>query len=193
MEVWKEVKDFEGLYEVSNYGRVRSLDRIIESNIGETIYKKIIKGCLLSPVSNGIGYLQVGLSNQGKIKRFYVHRLVYLIFFGEIPDDYEVNHIDHNKSNNSLSNLELVTKSENQLKSRKYYNISKKPIICPQCGGEKVSRKKNSVCLNCYNKEKGKHIPPKEDILKLLESNSYVKVGKMFGVSDNTIRHWIKR
>jgi hypothetical protein len=71
------------------------------------------KGGLLSPHQNGTGYLQLLYHNHGKRKKHYVHRLVARAFIGEIPEGYCVNHIDGNKHNNSLSNLEIVTRKRN--------------------------------------------------------------------------------
>lgn len=75
----------------------------------------------MTPVDNGLGYLQIRLSREGKRKAHYVHRIVWETFHGPIPEGYEINHIDHNKSNNSLGNLELVTHSENIKKAVKMY------------------------------------------------------------------------
>lgn len=76
---------------------------------------------LLSPVNNGLGYLDIKLWKSGKRVHRYVHRLVWQTFVGEIPAGYEVNHKDHNKANNSLSNLELVTHSMNLKKAVEKY------------------------------------------------------------------------
>lgn len=71
----------------------------------------------MSPINNGIGYYQVKLRFSKKRFNRYIHRLVWETFIGIIPDGYEINHIDHNKQNNSLDNLELVTHSENLKKA----------------------------------------------------------------------------
>ena len=97
-EIWKPVLGFEGKYEVSNLGNVKSL----------------IRNRLLKPASNRAsnrGYLFVGLGKDHKLK--YVHRLVWEAFNGPIPEGLQINHLDENKHNNSLSNLSLVTPSEN--------------------------------------------------------------------------------
>ena len=90
MEEWKEVPDYEGLYEVSNTGNVRSL-----------IKNKIIKGFI-----NRCGYKLVGLSKNGISKWFQVHRLVAQVFIPN-PDNLPmVNHKDEDKNNNRVENLE---------------------------------------------------------------------------------------
>lgn len=96
--------DYEGLYEVSNFGRVRSL---------EYKGKKRKEPLILSGGDNGTGYLQVILCKNSIYKHLYIHRLVVEAFIGRIPKGYEINHIDENKKNNCLSNLEIVTRKQN--------------------------------------------------------------------------------
>lgn len=91
-EVWKPVKGYEGLYEVSNLGRVKSS-----------------KGKILKNVVNGHGYEHVNLYNNGTIKTVYVHRLVANAFI-QNPNGYkDVNHKDECKTNNCVNNLEFCT------------------------------------------------------------------------------------
>lgn len=108
MEIWTDIYfwqdgiefDYRGLYQVSNYGRVKSL------NYGK---EKILK-----PFDNGKGYLNVELCNDGKGRKFKIHRLVAHMF---LSDSYfegaEVNHIDENKTNNHVSNLEWCDRKYN--------------------------------------------------------------------------------
>ena len=98
-EIWKPVLDYIGLYEVSNLGRVRSL--------------KFNKFRILKPFKTKKGYLHVDLCEDGKRKEFNIHRLVWETFNGKIPDGMQVNHIDENKLNNRLDNLNLMTPKEN--------------------------------------------------------------------------------
>lgn len=102
-EIWKDIKGYEGLYQVSNLGRVRSLGN--NKNRKEKILKHVL---------NDRGYPTVGLCKNGKAKRCYVHRLVYEAFIGEIPEGMQINHKDENKENNVLSNIDtLMTCKEN--------------------------------------------------------------------------------
>ena len=89
MEKWKDVKDFEGYYQISNKGNVRSLTRF--DGIRER------KGQIIKPVLKYNGYLQVGLRKQGKRKYFGVHRLVAQHFISNPENKSQVNHIDCNK------------------------------------------------------------------------------------------------
>ena len=68
---------------------------------------------MMSPVDNGLGYKQIKLRLNGSRYNRYIHRLIWETFNGSIPDGYEINHINHDKSDNRLVNLELVTHSDN--------------------------------------------------------------------------------
>lgn len=107
-EIWKPVVGYEGLYEVSNTGKVRSLERI--TTVGRRGIGKELKQYLLP-----CGYLDVSLSNSGKIKHKRVHRLVADAFCENPDGKGEVNHKDGNKQNNSACNLEWCTNSENMI------------------------------------------------------------------------------
>lgn len=112
-EEWRPVKDYEGLYEVSNFGRIRCLDHWRDTYTGGYIQKSRI----LKAGKNSNGYLQVNLYKDGKGKMLYIHRLVWEAFNGSIPDGYEVNHINEIKTDNSLWNLNLMTPKENLLRN----------------------------------------------------------------------------
>lgn len=104
-EIWKAVKGYEGTYEVSNLGNVKSLNRIFVNN--GAVQK--IKGKTLHLCTAKNGYIIVNLA---KITS-YVHRLVCTAFIGEIPFKQTVNHKDGVKANNKVNNLEIMTYSEN--------------------------------------------------------------------------------
>jgi hypothetical protein len=109
-EEWKDIKGYEGMYQVSNLGRVKSLDRLV--TFGDN-YKRLHKGKMITPVDNGRGYMRVVLKDHNKNKYTYVHRLVAEAFLQKPEDTAEVNHKDFNKANNKASNLEWVTRTEN--------------------------------------------------------------------------------
>ncbi len=75
----------------------------------------------LMPQNNGLGYFQVRFRFNKRRYSKYLHRIVWESFNGEVPNGYEINHIDHDKSNNTLNNLELVTRSENVKKAIEVY------------------------------------------------------------------------
>ena len=102
MEEWKDIKDYEGYYQISSYGRV----------------KNIKTGQILNGDTNNIGYKRVWLYAPVK-KRFFIHRLVALHFCEGYQEDLVVNNKDGNKLNNVAENLEWVTHSENDLHAYK--------------------------------------------------------------------------
>lgn len=106
-EVWKAIPGHEGAYEVSNFGRVRSLDR--QQWQGRRLCN--LRGRILKPIPNQLGYLYVNLKRN--TKPIFIHRLVACGFV-ENPQSFTVvNHIDGNPSNNHYSNLEWCTHREN--------------------------------------------------------------------------------
>ena len=95
-EIWKDIKGYEGLYQVSNFGNVKSLERRVNScNGGRNKKEKYIIS-----TDNGNGYKKVGLSKNHKRKNYYVHRLVAEAFIENLNNYKEVNHKDNNKDNN---------------------------------------------------------------------------------------------
>ena len=118
-EVWKDVPNYEGLYQVSNFGKVKSLKRKTKNS--ETTFR-IVKEKVLKPKKNKTGYLFVSLSKNGKIKNFNVHKLVSQSFLNDVLDGTQklvVDHIDGDKTNNSVKNLQITTQR---------YNVSKKKV-----------------------------------------------------------------
>ena len=108
-EEWRPVKGYEGRFEVSNYGRVKSFLTMGNCRKVGAEYAHLLK-----PKKTNRGYLRVCLRIDGKTKDFSVHRLVVDAFIG-IPDGMVVNHIDGCKTNNNLTNLEVVTYTGNLL------------------------------------------------------------------------------
>ena len=109
-EVWRDIEGYEGLYQVSDQGHVKSLERTFIDNSGR---KQTVKERILKPATTYNGYLFVCLSDGGERKKLRVHRLVCQAFH-ENPDGKPcVNHIDENKTNNAASNLEWCTYEEN--------------------------------------------------------------------------------
>ena len=100
-EIWKDIPNYEGKYQASTLGRIKSL----KDNHGNDIEK------MLSPIKDKKGYLRINLWKNGKIKQYMVHRLVIITFMGKPLDNdyYSVNHLDENKTNNKLENLQYCT------------------------------------------------------------------------------------
>lgn len=130
MEQWKKIKDYEN-YSVSNFGNVKN----------DITNKKIYLN------DKGGNYLTVNLSKNGKIKRFYVHRLVAQSFIENKDNKLEVNHKDGNKHNNYYTNLEWVTRSENMVHALKNNLIDTSKISKAHTGKIKYNYKVYSYNL----------------------------------------------
>ena len=109
-EIWKSIRDYENLYEVSNMGRVRSLDR---ENIDSTGRKRHFKGTILKQSKDTSNYLIVGLTKNGKTKIFRVHRLVAEAFIPNPDNKPCIDHINTIRDDNRVENLRWVTYKEN--------------------------------------------------------------------------------
>lgn len=105
-EIWKDIKGFEGIYQVSNTGKVRSFPRKVWN------YTK--PGRILKPHDNGHSYLNVRLVKEGyEQKHAYIHRLVAEAFIPNPENKEQINHLDFDKSNNHVDNLKWATRTEN--------------------------------------------------------------------------------
>jgi hypothetical protein len=115
-EVWKDIPDFEGWYQVSDYGRIRSLPRIIHNRGGKgngSEKSYLLPGRILKPYRLPNGYLYITLSKQGTHVRTYVHNLVLSAFVGPRPDGMECCHGNSAKADNHLGNLRWGTRADN--------------------------------------------------------------------------------
>ena len=109
-EYWTDIPNYEGYYQISNHGNVRSLDRVITEKTGKT---QTLKGRILKQRINPGGYYYIGLGKNGIKATFAIHQLVAQAFIPNPNNKRTVNHIDGNKLSNSLANLEWATYSEN--------------------------------------------------------------------------------
>ena len=107
--IWKDIKGYEGIYQVSNVGLVKRLARIINRSNGRIL---ILQEKLLSTRVDKYGYICVSLQKDNKRKSYTIHRLVMQAFSIDMPKE-TINHKDGNKKNNNIENLEWATPKEN--------------------------------------------------------------------------------
>lgn len=154
MENWKDIQTFEGCFQVSDRGNVRSLDRFAGGK-----RPRMIKGKLISLIRHPRGYRMVGLNDNGKEFHLMVHRLVANAFVDNPDNKPCVNHIDGDKTNNIASNLEWVSYKEN---SKHAVYIGKIPVG-EQCNLAKlteeevrnIKRRKGTISSRKLSKEIG--------------------------------------
>ena len=129
-EIWKDINNYEGIYQISNLGNVRSLDR---EQIDINGVKRVFKGQMLTKSLGNWGYYTVSLKKNSQSKKFFVHRLVAQEFIPN-PNNLEVvNHKDGNKLNNISDNLEWISLRDNTLYSQ---HSNKKKILQYSKSGE---------------------------------------------------------
>jgi hypothetical protein len=107
MEKWKDIKGYEGIYQVSDLGNIKSLDRLAWNGHAMHIHK----GRLMKP--KGAKYKEIHLCKEGKIKKHYMHRLVAQAFIDNPNNKPQVNHLNGVHADNRLENLEWCTAEEN--------------------------------------------------------------------------------
>lgn len=163
-ELWKPITNYEGLYEISNYGKVKSLHK-----------KWQPKERILKPGETVGGYLQVLLYKNNISKRYYVHRLVLEAFVGPCLEGMETCHKDGVVNNNFIENLKYGTKKENQkdriLHGTNYYNLTNENTK----GSNNFKAKLNEKQVR---------------IIKWLLKDNYLtqrEIGEVFSVSQSTI------
>lgn len=126
IEVWKDVEDYEGSYQVSSFGRVKSLARM---RVGRGGSLSPLKEKIMSPKVSKSGYLCIGLSKDSKKSHPSVHRLVAKAFIKEIEGKDTVNHIDGCKTNNNVKNLEWASHAEQMQHAVKMDLLEKRGTI----------------------------------------------------------------
>lgn len=124
-EEWRPVPGYEGLYSVSDQGRVRAEAKEISCRNGVV---RSLEPRMLSPVPLSKGHLKVRLTRDGHVKAFLLHRLVLLAFVGPCPEGMEGCHLDDDPKNNRLSNLRWDTRSANlhdRVRNGRHHNARK--------------------------------------------------------------------
>lgn len=145
IEIWKDVIGYEGFYQVSNLGRVRSLDRYV--------LNKFVKGKILTPKTDKDGYLQICLYNNGR-KYYRIHRLVAQTFIPNHSNFPEINHKNEIKTDNRVENLEWCTTQYNssygsraekiiETRNKKELKKAEKPVIMLTLEGKPINEYKS--------------------------------------------------
>ena len=173
-EVWKDVVGYEGLYQVSNFGNVKSLDREVAPNNRVPYWRK---GKMCKQSKSNLGYLTVGFTVNNKKINKYVHRLVAEAFVPNTNNKPQINHIDCDKENNYASNLEWCTNSENHIHATKN-GLNKLHLHRVAYSGE----------------ENGRSLLTKEQVLEIKQKYipykySAKKLSKEYNVSESCITH----
>ncbi|HJU45702.1 MAG TPA: NUMOD4 motif-containing HNH endonuclease [Chitinophagaceae bacterium] len=147
MDQWKPVNGYEGLYEISQDGNIRSIERIVVTRSG---VKRKLKGKLIKSRTNNCSYVEVRLSKNGIDTTCFIHRLLVEAFIGRIEEGFEVNHKDGNPQNNRLDNLEIVTHSQNIKHAYDNGLIKRKTKqVIDRCTGKMFdSSTEAAICLN---------------------------------------------
>lgn len=114
LECWKPIRQYDGYYEVSDCGNVRSVDRYVQRSDGVWQFRR---GKRHRVFEDRDGYVHTKLCKDGTSMVYSVHRLVYEAFVGDIPEGYDVDHVDNNRENNHLSNLTVMSHTDNVKKS----------------------------------------------------------------------------
>lgn len=175
IEIWKDIFEFDGLYQVSTHGRVKRLQKTVKRGrgIGASV---ILPDMILSPRNSSKGYLRVTLHKGGKMKTFNIHRLVAETFIPNPDKKFTVNHKDGNKHNNLKSNLEWNTSKEN-IEHSILNDLRGDTGACEYHGNAKLT---NDQVL---------------EIRKLFATGEYLKkeLGEMFGVCGGTITYVISK
>ena len=116
-EIWKEVKGYDGIYEVSNLGNVKSVDRIV---LNKGKYPFLKNGKIIKKRISTTGYYIITLCKNGVVKTFEVHKLVAMAFLNHKPNGHKlvIDHIDNNPLNNNLTNLQIISNRKNTSKDK---------------------------------------------------------------------------
>ena len=161
-EKWRPIKEYEGRYEVSNFGRIKSVERIIVYPSGKKQpHKEKIMSIIPRKALRGrTSYYCIRLCKSGKYKGFLVHRLVAEAFIPNPENKPEINHIDGNGLNNQINNLEWATSSENKrhcIKNLGNHQLS--PVVCVETGERfnsltEAGRRNGTTGKNIWNATK---------------------------------------
>lgn len=128
-EIWKDIVGYEDLYQVSNLGNIKSYTKMVQRRTTKMYLKS---GKLLKQTFHSEGYLVVGLTKDNKTTNYFVHKLVADAFLPKIEDINDINHIDGDKRNNNVFNLERCTRQQNIIHAYKILKRKSNTILSPE-------------------------------------------------------------
>lgn len=169
IEIWRDVQDYKGLYQVSNLGRVKSLERVIKHPRGN----RIIKERILKQKHHSNKYLNSALFKNGLQTNILTHHLIAIAFLNHTRCGFKlvVNHKDFNKHNNNVENLEIVTNRQN-CSHKNIISSSKYTGVCWNRFRNKwqaqIKIKGKSLNLGCHINEIDAHNAYQEALKKLI-------------------------
>ena len=211
--VWKDVKGYEGIYQISNYGEVKALE-IKRINGKNSFYTK--KEQILKKTKTTTGYYKVELTKDKKRKSFKVHRLVAIAFIPNPMNKPNVNHIDGKVLNNYVENLNWCTQKENMIHAN-VFNLRKKKISKEQeleiikmylskTQTNQISKKFNvskptvlkilkkyNIKLLSLSEKKIVYVIDVEELKDKLKNNTQKSIAKEIGCDASLISHYSKR
>jgi hypothetical protein len=172
MEIWKDIKGYEGHYQVSNLGRVKSLSRIV--NRGGIRGNMALDEKILKQYNHYKGYKTIQFKVDGKIKTYKVHQLVAMAFLGHTPSgmSFIIDHFDNDKSNNNVSNLRIVTNRENTSKGKLLDKSSKYTGVSFNRGKwvSFIQVNKKNKYLGRFNDEYEAHLAYQSELEKIINN-----------------------
>ena len=211
-EQWRAVKGYEGIYEINNFGEIKSLSRKISNGSGFYISKEKI---LIKAVST-TGYYKIKLCKNGVHKDHKIHRLVASSFIANPLNKPEVNHIDGNPKNNNVENLNWSTHRENMIHAnvfglrkkkldaeqekkviRMYLSKTDHKVICKEFDISKTMiyevLKRNNISIYSMSEQKIVFNISELELLEQLKHKSQKQLAKEIGCDASLISHYVKR
>lgn len=165
IEIWKAIPGYEGIYEVSDLGRVKSLN-----------YNNTKKEQIMIPSLNIRGYYQIGLSKNNKKSSFPIHQLVAMAFLNHVRCGYKlvVDHINDNKTDNRIENLQVITQRENAYKSQGKHTSKYKGVYW----SKQLNKWRAAITINGKGKHLGVFLNEYDAHLEYQKALDEIKKGK---------------
>jgi hypothetical protein len=171
-EIFKDIPNYEGIYQVSNLGKVKSLSRqVFNGKVNYLSKEKILKECI-----DSTGYIVFGLCRNGKMKTIGVHRLIAMAFLNhKTTKNLVVDHINNNRLDNRLENLQIISHRENCSKDRKNCSSS----FIGVCWDKDKNKWISNIYINGFHKTLGFYDSEIEASFKYRKSLEMIKAGDL--------------